>query len=180
MSYDPGVIEKAVNAVVTQLNTHKVAGGKLSNVKTIMIGSREFETGGNDVLDLIMVNPVSFSSTPKTTASYMGENTAKMTIEFRLVSPKLVKDDKVSKAQNVLFDGSGNGPICFYQNFVYSLMFAHGGATAANFTPGLGLKLNIMPMPDYRIEDTKNFVEIVCNVNIEYIYTYSAIAGSTS
>ena len=101
MTYNLGAIQKALKAIVDQLKTHQVSGGKLVDVENILIGPHNLDSGGWNT-PLIIIRNINFSSVQKTTASYLGQDKANIDIEFSIVAPKLMQSDKVSVAENIL------------------------------------------------------------------------------
>ena len=109
-------------------------------------------------------------------AGSRGSNTMTMPIEISIICSRLQGATNNSYASNVLFDSAGNGAIAILQNVIYALTYKTDGT----FLPELGLTLDVMPIPNYYINEHAEYLEVVLTFDIAKRYYYDAIKGVSS
>ena len=171
-----GAIVIAMKTIEDQLRGHMAEGGKLASLKHLFIGPRTQQTT-NDVMPCAFIIPKDGNIDQYAEADYMGKSILTLNLEVQIGAPIIMDSTVNAVANNVLYDLAGNGCLHVFQNFLYCLMFSDSTPSAASFTPGLKMPLKSMPKPSFRFEYDGNFVYIVSDVTIEYMFTYSEICG---
>jgi hypothetical protein len=175
MAYNLGVLENALKQVKDRLDSYRLAGQKLVDVKGVLIGSRPIEAGHN-ILPLIILNPESFVDETTTLAQSGGQKTGTLTLQIRLICEKIMNNAEARYDNNVLFDSTGKGALAYFQNMVDALVFE----TNSNFNPKMGLALNMMPDFTFNFEETATTVEIFARVELALRYTLGTFSGTTT
>jgi len=174
MNYTLGAIEKSINNIVTRLTEHRTSG-VLTAIKTILVGGRP-NSRPQDITPSIVVKSISGIAKSMMIAGSRGSNTMTMPIEISIICSRLQGATNNSYASNVLFDSAGNGAIAILQNVIYALTYKTDGT----FLPELGLTLDVMPIPNYYINEHAEYLEVVLTFDIAKRYYYDAIKGVSS
>ena len=177
MSYTLGAIEQSIQNIVTRLTEHQT-NGVLQDIKTILVGARPISRP-LDIAPAIIVKSLSGSAISKMIAGSAGQNTMTIPVEINILCSRLKSKTANSFADNVLFDSAGNGVIAMLQNVIYALTYYTADGTTT-FKPELGLTLDVMPIPNYLINDNEEYFEGVLTFDIAKRYYYDAIKGISS
>lgn len=173
MTYTLGSIETVIDNIDVRLRSHIGTGKELVNLKNVYIGDRPM-TLDKDAMPFVVINVITGSARSMMTAGSAGQNTITLPIEIRLFHYKLLEENTVSYARNVLFDSAGKGIIAMMQDVIYALTYETDGT----FKPEFGLQLDAMPMPNFYIDQHEDFNELILTFTVDKRYAYSAIKGT--
>jgi len=172
MTYTLGSIEAVIDKIDARLLAH-VTSGVLTDLKNVYIGDRP-NSYDKEAMPNIVINVITGSARSMMTAYSAGQNSFTLPIEIRIFQTKILEENTVSYARNVLFDSAGKGIIALMQNVIYALTYETDGT----FKPEFGLQLDAMPMPNFYLDQHEDFNELILTFTVDKRYAYSAIKGT--